>query len=106
MAIEANPTTKNLEALVAKIRELPTQDVLTLSSYITELLRERVGQNDKSVEQSVVSRSEPIPAEIEAKMIEIFGAEEWAEIKNTNITDLPPLPKSLSEYVNEGRGSY
>jgi hypothetical protein len=99
----------NLETILAEFEELSTAELLTLQERITQKLRQRIETNDQviSPDKNNIFAPQPTPEEIEAELIEIFGEQEYSQIKAAiadGILDrLPTLPKPLSHYVIEDR---
>lgn len=101
--------TSKIEILVAELASLSTDDLLSLQEQIISQLRQRrelYRPDFDAEEEDEIKYS--TPEEDENELIQLFGAERYAEIKrelaNGALDKLPPTPKSLSQYIIEDRG--
>jgi hypothetical protein len=116
--------TPSLEMVLEKVKELSSDELLTVLESVTSELRHKTQENGRTkaklawnntgLEENRVAQVEKedeieyaTPEEVESELAGFFGAERYAEIKvalAVGILDtLPSLPKALSEYVNEDR---
>ncbi len=102
----------DLQIVLAKVKALSGNELLTVLESVTTELRQK-GITNGNTQPGSVAEDEgneiyyATPQEVEADLIALFGAERLAQIR-TEITggilnNLPTLPKSLSEYINEDR---
>lgn len=95
-----------LDLILSKVGELSSEELLALQERIVEKLGQSKPANGHP-KQEIIYAPILTPEEIEAELIEIFGAEEYAAIKAdleaNGLEDLPPLSKPLSQIVIEER---
>ncbi|MEI6045057.1 MAG: hypothetical protein WCS37_11955 [Chloroflexota bacterium] len=100
----------DLETVLAKVENLDFEELLTLQEQIIHQLRTKAPTPMvHSVEHSS-SRWVEIPGayrfsatEIEAELAESFTPEELAEIATTDLSNLPPGLKTVTEILSEDR---
>lgn len=104
-----------LEELQGKLKQLSVNELLALQNQLTTELSQKIGTPADKPTNSPVTQGEPlllnlIPGayrpteiEIEEELQALFTPEEMSEMDKLDLTNLPPLPKSLGEYVSEDR---
>ncbi len=122
-----------LQLIMAKAEELSPDELFLLQEYITKQLRQKTlgsvqsppdayvrvpgayrltpeeakankdGLSYPDASNESIYLPTPTAAQLEAELAEIFTSEELLEMEKVNLDDLPPLPKSLSEMINEDR---
>lgn len=106
-----------LEELEAKLKQLSVPELLALQNRLTEELSQKLTTPTPATTQTLppTTPAEPLllnlipgayrpdETEIEEELQTLFTPQELAEIDQLDLTNLPPLPKSLGEYVSEDR---
>ncbi|NWJ98699.1 MAG: hypothetical protein HXX20_23370 [Chloroflexi bacterium] len=108
--------TAELEELVAKVKNLSPDELLTIQETVTAELRRKIAhspepkQADTPQERAAILsrffRPQPSPEEIENQLARMFTPEDLARLKRVDLTQLPPLPpgaKPLSQLIIEDR---
>lgn len=99
--------TTKLQHLLEELDELSPDELLTVLERTTQQLRKSVSPNGSHKDLASMFLPKKTPEQARTELIEIFGPEEWARIEASldekGVSDLPELPKSLSEYLIEER---
>ncbi len=117
--------TAKLDKVWSEVDELQPEEQLELLERIAHSLRYQntnSGSNghSKPEPEPAQSQAEPdiwagitwpksTPEEIEAELLEIFGADLMAEMEKVDLDNLPPPPPgfpTMTEIISEGRGEW
>ena len=105
----------HLQAVLDRLADLSPEQLLTVQEAV-----ERELQHKQNLITSRPKILTPIVADIvlppgiyrltpeEAKLglEEVFDADELAEMEQTDVSNLPPLPVSITQIIREGRDRY
>lgn len=95
-----------LDLILSKVGELSSEELLALQERIVEKLGQSKPANGHP-KQEIIYAPILTPEEIEAELIEIFGAVEYAQIKaaiaNGILDNLPQAPRPISQEISEDR---
>ncbi len=106
-----------LEELGHELKELSVTELVSLIEQAAAELRRKTkdmpngnGPVEASQTEDPVQRGvhlahayRPTKEEVEARMKRIFTPEELEEAAKVDLTQLPPLPKTITEYISEDR---
>jgi hypothetical protein len=94
-----------LEELKAELEQLSADELRLLISQIEQLLKRKNEQTKpKSENKPILPSAFRITLEeVEDSLLKTFTPEELAEAAKVDLSKIPPLPKTITEYISEDR---
>jgi hypothetical protein len=103
-----------LESMKSELSELSVSELLSLMEQLAAELRHKTTTNGNTkpaktkVEPQVQGvrlphAYRPTKEQVEASLNAIFKPEDLAQMGRTDFSKLPPLPKTITEYLSEDR---
>jgi hypothetical protein len=93
-----------LETLKTEVESLTEAELEALLNAVSDLLKQKKGETDPPVKGiRIPGAYRPNRAEIEASIRARYTDEELAEMAKVDLTKLPALPKTITEYISEDR---